>query len=315
MNEHFLSHDAAHIHHRWNHALAPALTVRPGDGVLIQCRDSSDGQATRDTTAEQWMRRDQDRIHALTGPVFIEGAMPGDVLEVEIRSIRHFGWGWSSIIPGLGFLSERFTEPYFFVWELEEHYSRSMAPAVVPLDPFCGIMGVARAQPGEFRTRQPGVFGGNLDVRQLTRGATLYLPVQVAGALFSCGDAHAAQGDGEVCINGIEMPSEVELRFKVRRDFHLRGPFAETGVPFPKMTDLGSWIVIESDEDVLAAARRATDRVIDFLVERYHFTPENAYVLCSATMDLKLAQVVNAPVFTATASLPKNVLAGTGMKL
>ncbi len=312
MNEHLLTHDQAHIHYRWNRDLPPVHRVRSGDGVLIQCRDSSDGQATRKTTAAEWMARDTDRIHALTGPIYVEGAQPGDVLEVQVRSIRHFGWGWSSIIPGLGFLSERFKDPFFFVWELEEHHTRSLAPAVVPLEPFCGIMGVAPAEHGEFRTRQPGVFGGNMDVRQLSRGATLYLPVQVEGALFSCGDAHAAQGDGEVCINGIEMPSEVELLFKVRRDFRLRGPFAETGVLFPKTADLGSWITIESDEDALMAARRATSRMVDFLMERFHFQGEHAYLLCSAAMDLRLAQVVNAPVFTATATLPKSILEGAG---
>lgn len=306
--EHALSHDQTHA--RWNQALAPALTIQSGEVVRFQCHEATGGQITRATTLEEFVCRDKDRVHTLTGPVFVEGARPGDVLQVDILSIKHGGWGWSGITPGFGFLPERFTEPYLFIWELEDEFSRSMAPALVPLEPFCGVMGVAPASPGEFRTREPGVFGGNMDVRQLTAGATLYLPVMVAGALFSCGDAHAAQGDGEVCLNGIETPSEVSLRFKVRRDFALTAPHAEVGPASPKLTDAGSWLMIEADKDPVQAGKRALSRMIDLLVECYGFTPENAYVLCSATLDLRFSQVVNMPVYTVSAMLPKNILAG-----
>ena len=115
--------------------------------------------------------------------------LPGDVLQIDVLNIAHKGWGWSSVINGLGFLKERFTEPFLFHWELEDVVSRSLAPAVVPLRPFCGVMGVAPAEDGEFRTRPPGIFGGNMDVRELCSGATLYLPVLNDGALFSAGDA------------------------------------------------------------------------------------------------------------------------------
>ena len=133
------------------------------------------------------MKIDRDRIHALTGPIFVEGAEPGDVLEINVLDVAHKGWGWSSVIAGLGFLKERFSEPFLFHWELEGEESRSLAPAIVPLRPFCGVMGVAPAEPGEFRTRPPGIFGGNMDVRELCSGATLYLPVLNRGALFSAG--------------------------------------------------------------------------------------------------------------------------------
>ena len=145
----------------------------------------------------------------LTGPIRIDGAEPGDVLEIQVLQVEHRGWGWSSVIPGLGFLKEQFREPYLFHWALDPEVSLSLGPAIVPLRPFCGVMGVAPAEDGEFRTRPPGPFGGNMDVRELCTGATLYLPVLNPGALFSAGDAHAAQGDGEVCINGIECPAEV----------------------------------------------------------------------------------------------------------
>ena len=168
-------------------------------------------------------------------------------------------------------------------------------------------MGVAPAQDGEFRTRPPGPFGGNIDVRDLTRGATLYLPVQRTGALFSTGDAHAAQGDGEVCLNGIETPATVSLRFRVRRDFRLTAPMAETP-PRPASANAGEWLFIEAHEHPLRAAVTATSRLVDFIADRWGVAPENAYVLCSAAMSLRLSQVVNRPMVTVTAALPRDLL-------
>src|SRR4029077_20842704 len=254
------------------------------------------------------MKRDQDRIHALTGPIFIDGAMPGDVLEVEIRSIRHFGWGWSSIIPGLGFLSDSSKEPYFFIWELEEHYSRSMAPAVVPLDPFCGIMGVAPSERGEFRTRQPGVFGGNMDVRQLTRGATLYLPVQVEGALFSCGDAHAAQGDGEVCINGIETPIGATLRFTLEQGRSIPAPQYLTSGPLAPAANSGAWYGTTGvGADLYAGAQEAVRAMIAYITDRTGLSRECAYVLASLCVDLRISEIVDAGQYVVSALLPLTV--------
>ena len=307
MAEHFLGEEA--IHHRWNAARPPALAIRSGDTVHFRCRDSSDGQVTPHSTAADFLRIDRERIHALTGPVFVEDARPGDVLQIDILDVRHGGWGWSSIIGGLGLLDQRFHEPYLFIWKLEEDVSSSMTPARVPLRPFCGIMGVAPAQDGEFRTRPPGPFGGNMDVRDLTRGATLYLPVLRPGALFSTGDVHAAQGDGEVCINGIETPAEVSLRFRVRRDFALTAPMAETPArTTPPSSAAGEWLMIEAHENPLTAAAAATSRMVNFIAGRWGLSPENAYVLCSAAMSLRLSQVVNRPLVTVTAALPKEIL-------
>jgi acetamidase/formamidase len=210
------------------------------------------------------------------------------------------------VIPGLGFLKERFAEPYFFSWLLEDEISKSLAPAVVPLRPFCGVMGVASANDGEFRTRPPGAFGGNMDVRELSSGATLYLPVFNAGALFSCGDAHAAQGDGEVCINGIECPADVTLRFHVHKNQSLAGPVVESAAPASPEAE--AWNVVESASDAVAAARAATSRIIDLLVSHWGFSLVHAYLLCSVAMNLRLSQVVNEPMFTVCSSIPKQVL-------
>ncbi len=305
MAEHSLGDEV--VHHRWNAALPPALTIRSGDTVHFVCRDSSDGQVTPRSTVADFVRIDRERIHALTGPVFVEEARPGDVLQVDVLDVVHGGWGWSSIFPGLGLLEERFRAPHLFIWTLERDWSASLVPARVPLRPFPGIMGVAPAQNGEFRTRPPGPFGGNIDVRDLTRGATLYLPVMRPGALFSTGDVHAAQGDGEVCLNGIETPATVSLRFRVRRDFALTAPMAESPAR-PSRAAAGEWLFIEAHADPLQAAATATSRMVDFIVERWGVTPENAYVLCSAVMSLRLSQVVNRPMVTVTAALPKDVL-------
>jgi acetamidase/formamidase len=305
MAEHTLS--AEPTHSRWNNALAPRLTIDSGDVVHLECVDSSGAQVRQDSTLEDFMAIDRGKIHALSGPIAIHGAKPGDSLAIEVLDVVHKGWGWSSTIPGLGFLKERFDQPFLFHWQLDGRVTRSLVPSVVPLRPFCGVMGVAPAEPGEIRTRPPGVFGGNMDVRELCAGATLYLPVLHPGALFSAGDAHAAQGDGEICINGIECPADVTLRFHLHKQHTLSGPLVETTSAEPATP---AWIVVESATDALAAARAATNRMIDLLIEGLSISAVHAYLLCSAAMNLRLSQVVNEPMITVSATLPKSVLPG-----
>jgi acetamidase/formamidase len=169
-------------------------------------------------------------------------------------------------------------------------------------------MGVATADEGEFRTRPPGIFGGNMDVRELCSGATLYLPVFNDGALFSVGDGHAAQGDGEVCINGIECPVDATLRFQLHKQRRLAGPMIESAPA--RMQDAldEAWIVVESASDGIGAARAATSRMVDVLVDRWGFCAVHAYLLCSVAMHLRLSQVVNEPMITVSASIAKRVL-------
>jgi acetamidase/formamidase len=295
------------IHSRWNRALEPRLHIVPGDTVHLECLDSSGAQVHPAMTAAEFLKVDRGRIHALTGPIFVEGSEPGDVLQIDVLEVAHKGWGWSSVIAGLGFLKDRFSQPYLFHWELDGAISRSLAPAVVALRPFCGVMGVAPAEDGEFRTRPPGIFGGNMDVRELSRGATLYLPVLNRGALFSAGDAHAAQGDGEVCINGIECPADVTLRFRLHKQKSLAGPVVESPLA-PLHAESEAWIVVESGTDPVAAARAATSRMIDLVVDHWKFSEVHAYLLCSVAMHLRLSQVVNEPMFTVSAAIPKHVL-------
>jgi acetamidase/formamidase len=306
MKEHLLS--AEPTHSVWDRSLAPRLHIEPGDEVQFACLDASGGQVRPGMTVSEYLAIDRTRIHALTGPVFIQGAAPGDVLEIEVLATRHSGWGWSSIVEGLGFLKERFHTPYLFHWHLEGESTHSLAPAAVPLRPFLGVMGVARAENGQFRTRPPGPFGGNLDVRELCAGAKLYLPVFVPGALFSCGDGHAAQGDGEVCINGIECPLDATLRFRLHKSQPLHGPLLESTDRVAPDSAPDSWVVVECGTDLAETARAATNRMIDLLMSRWGFSDIHAYLLCSVAMRLRLSQVVNEPVHTVSAALAKQIL-------
>ena len=306
MSEHALS--ANPTHSVWDRALVPRLRIEPGDEVAFECVDASGGQVRPGMTTAEFLAIDRTRIHALIGPVWVQGAEPGDVLEVNVLSTRHAGWGWSSVIEGLGFLKERFREPYLFHWQLDGESSRSLFPAVVPVRPFLGVMGVARADDGAFRTRPPGPFGGNLDVRELCAGSRLYLPVFNHGALFSCGDGHAAQGDGEVCINGIECPLDVTLRFNLHKQQPLSGPLVEASEAAAADSQAEAWVVVETGTDLADTARTATSRMVDLLVSRWRFSEIHAYILCSVALKLRLSQVVNEPVYTVSAALSKQIL-------
>jgi acetamidase/formamidase len=295
---------------RWNRDHPPRLTVAPGDTVTFQCADSSGEQVTPGWTAADFKARfDPLKIHSLIGPVAIDGASPGDQLEITIESYRHHGWAWTSLIPGLGLLSEDFPDNHLFIWKLEGDQTRSFPGVTLDLHPFAGIIGVQRAESGEFRTRAPGVFGGNMDVRQLTAGTKLFLPVFTPGAGVLVGDCHAAQGDGEVCINGMEAPMDVTLTFNLRKNTPLAGPYAifPGGFASPRYATKPWHLFIESDADALAACRRAVRRAIAFIVGRLGVTPSMAYTLCSVVLDLKVSQLVNVPTVTITAALPEAI--------
>ena len=306
MTEHILSSDPTHS--VWDRSIPPRLHIQSGDQVAFECVDASGGQVRPGMTVEQYLAIDRTRIHALTGPIWVEGAEPGDVLEIDVLSTRHADWGWSSVIEGLGFLKDRFREPYLFHWQLEGESTASLAPAVVPLRPFLGVMGVARAEDGKFRTRPPGPFGGNLDVRELCAGSRLYLPVYNPGALFSCGDGHAAQGDGEVCINGIECPLDVTLRFHLHKHQPLASPLIESSEAAAPDSPANAWVVVETGTDLADTARAATSRMVDLLVSRWGFSPVHAYILCSVALRLRLSQVVNEPVYTVSGAIAKQIL-------
>ncbi len=302
--------DATALVHRWNSAIPPRLTIAPGDTVEIDMADSSGFQVQPDwTVAEFKARFDPLKVHALTGPIAIDGAEPGDQLAVHIEGFEHRGWAWTSLIPGLGLLPEDFPEHHLFIWKLDNAHSTSMPGVTLDLNPFAGIIGVQRAEAGEFRTRAPGVFGGNMDVRHLTAGTTLYLPVLTPGANLLAGDCHAAQGDGEVCINGMEAPMTGRFKIELIKQQPLAAPYAITPSPLvsPRYSANRWHMFIESDEDPRQAAKQAVRRAIAFICKRLNITPEWAYTLCSVVLDLKISQLVNQPTTTVTAYLPEAI--------
>lgn len=303
--------DASRTVHRWNNALPPLLTIDPGDRVSIAMTDSSGGQVQPDWTARDFRERfDALRVHALHGPLHVRGAQPGDALRVRLESVTHRGWAWTALIPGLGLLPEDFPDHHLLVWKLDGDVTRTIPGVTVPLSPFPGVLGVQRAEAGEFRTRAPGPFAGNLDVRQLTAGAEVHIPVFVPGGGLCIGDGHAAQGDGEVCINGMEAPLDVTFTVDVIAGAHLPGPFArvppEAALRRAHATPSLAWI--ESDEHPREACKRAVRRAVADLSRRLGVSREVAYSLCSVALDLRISQLVNVPTTTVTALFSESLL-------
>src|SRR3954451_444187 len=213
------------VHFTWDVGNEPVLTIDSGDTVVVWTRDVSDNQIGPDSDASVIAGLDWDRVYPLAGPIAVNGAQPGDTLAVEILDIHTQGWGWTAILPGLGLLTDDFPDAYLRVFDLAHGDVAYMREDIaIPLTPFFGTMGVcpegASAQP----VMPPGAFGGNMDTRQLVAGATLYLPVQVEGALFSCGDAPGAQGDGEVGVTGIEAPMAGRFRLSVEKGRSIPAP-------------------------------------------------------------------------------------------
>ncbi|MBX5490842.1 MAG: acetamidase/formamidase family protein [Chloroflexi bacterium] len=303
--------DASQVHYAWDNALPPRLEIEPGDEVVFQTRDAADGYYTPQSTAED-VRRRVFPGHPLTGPVWVKGARPGHVLEVEIRAVEPGAWGWTAIMPGRGLLPHDFSEPYLHKWDLSRRDVALLRPDIaIPIEPFCGILGVALATPGPHSTMPPRENGGNMDVKQLTAGTTLYLPVQVEGALFSCGDAHAAQGDGEVCLTAIETTATVTLRFRLHDTFTIREPQFRTAGPLGGRPNTGPYYATTAfHTDLLEAARNAVRYMIDHLVRTRGLSREEAFVLCSVAVDLRISEVVDAPHWIVTAFLPESIFRG-----
>ena len=245
--------------------------------------------------------------HALSGPIFVLGAQPGDTLVVEVLEVVPARGAGPPTDRAAGCSPMDFPVPYLRTWDLTDRcFARGMPGAKVPLAPFCGVMGVALAEPGSHSTVPPRRVGGNMDVRQLTAGSTLYLPIEVDGALFSVGDAHGVQGDGEVCISAVEMDSTTSLRFSVRRTSDQRAAADVAGPP----TSIGGRYhgCTAHAPDLMDAARNATRYLIEWLCRTARVSAEDAYVLASVAAELRISQVVDAPNWTVTCFFPLAVL-------
>ena len=334
-------------HNRWHPDLEPVASVEAGEEITLEARDGLDGQLTPESAHEDAGRIDLGLGHPLTGPVWVDGAEPGDLLEVELVSYEVADYGVTAVIPGFGFLADVFPEPFVVHWDIRDGFARSPElPGVsVPEAAFAGVIGVApsRALMEEIRGREqaiadaggpvaedlperalppsaaaglrtipPRPIGGNIDIRQLVAGSRLYLPVHVPGALFSIGDLHFAQGDGEVCGTAIEVAGSASVRLRPVKEseqtWRQRFPSFETPPEKPR----GPWlattgIALDTPMDVDAALREALLEMIGYLEATYGFGRAAAYALCSAAVDARVSEVVDVPYPLVSALLPLDI--------
>src|SRR5919201_1924274 len=288
------------VHYKWDKANPPAVEIEAGDVVHFETHAVTAGYITEGCEASKIGQIDFDRLYPLAGPVYVKGAKPGDLLEVEILVLKPLEWGWTGILPGLGLLSDDFTQPYIRHFDLRNgRYAELRKDIRIPLQPFCGTMGVATDEQGPIDVLPPTKGAGNIDTRHLNVGAKLYLPVFVEGGLFSAGDCHAAQGDGEVCVTGIECPMRFSLRFDVVKG----GPAKPWRYQFvtppgslqPKYDSKGYYATTALGPDLMEDAKNAVRDVIDWLGREKKLSREDAYVLCSLAADLKISQIVDRP--------------------
>lgn len=342
-------------HNRWHEEIPPSIEIEPGDSVLMDVRDGFDGQISPTSVAADLAEVSFAANHPLTGPIFIKGAEPGDLLQIDILEVQpdpFEGVGFTAIVPGFGLLRETFREPYLVHWRFhEDGYAVSdQIPGVrIPGDAFCGIIGVApdsglraeiiereaklastgavvalpspiEAVPTDdwiardgLRTIPPRENGGNLDVKLLRAGSTAFLPVFVPGALFSLGDLHYAQGDGEVCGSAIEMCGRAHVRFQLRRGEGARRGIRDLQIVAsvaPRRHFVTTGVCVERgvnySEDMTIAARRALENMIEHL-QTQGFDAQQAYVICSAAVDLSISQAVDLPNVMVSAMLPMDI--------
>ena len=301
----------AHIHHGWDNSFVPQLRVAPGDSIQFETVDASSGQLNRSSTAADLAKLDLARVNPVTGPVFIEGAQPGDALKVTVLSFKPSGWGWTGNIPGFGLLADQFPEAHLHHWNYDPVSAVSVMYGPggrVPLRPMCGTIGVAPAAPGLHSIIPPRNVGGNMDIRDITEGVELYLPVEVEGGIFSVGDTHAVQGDGEVCGTAIESPIDVALKFELIKGAQLRSPRFTTRGPVTNHLDTKGYEVTTGiGPDLMTGARAALSEMIELLSRRFGYSPIDAYLLCSVCADLRISSIVDMPNWVVSMYFPRVV--------
>jgi formamidase len=350
-------------HNRYHPDIEPVLEVDEGEEIALETRDAIDGQITPNSTAADIGSMNFGAIHPLTGPVFVKGAKPGDLLEIEFLDIVPQPTAFSAIFPGFGFLRDLMTTPFLVHWQLRDGWATSdQIPGVrIPGAPFMGVSAVAPsaakleewtrreqrvidkggmalppdpagAVPGGpcglhgLRTVPPRENGGNFDAKQLTKGARLFLPVFKEGGLFSTGDGHFAQGDGEVCVTAVEMGATAVVRFRAHSGvaatrkfmspvFSQSRYFAEPKFAVPERFLGVMGMPIRKDgeieaENLTLACHNAVLNMMELLQER-GFSREQSYVICSVAVDLRVSNVVDVPNYVVSALLPEAIFDGS----
>jgi len=293
-------------HTKFSRLIEPAIRVPSGSVIEAFTHECTGGQLNANSTVEDAAKVDWDRIHTLTGPVYVEGAEPGDVLAVRLIELEPADWGWMEIHPDFGFLMGEFTTHVLQTFRLDTKKNEvEFADGIrIPLRPFAGVMGVAPDTDEMLDTIPPRANGGNLDDPNLVAGTTVYFPVFAKGGLFSIGDTHAVQGHGEVSGTAIETPMRIVYEIRVIKGGRsIAEPQYETDAYYAT-TGFGTTI----DE----AAKKATRYMIDYLVETKGLSQEQAYMLSSLAGDLKIAETVDVPNMLVTMHMPKDIFVGAG---
>ncbi|KAI0693135.1 Formamidase [Cerioporus squamosus] len=308
MSIHSVKRSQCHL--AWDNSIPPALHVASGATVTFDCLDASNGQITPASTPSTLASLTFASLDQVNGPVHVAGAEPGDTLRVDVLDVQVAEWGWSAVLPGFGLLADEFPAPALKIWSLnrEEGYAwfDERMGIRIPLKPFAGEMGVAPGKDGAHSTIPPYKTGGNVDTRHLTKGSTLYLPVEVEGGLFSIGDGHAAQGDGEVCGTAIETPMKVTVRLTVVKDKpYVKTPHFISRSPHPSAEEF--YTTAGVDSDIREATRSAVRHMIEFLGAEYGLSKVDAYILCSVAGDLRMHEVVDMPNYVIGFMLPKSI--------
>jgi formamidase len=359
-----LSEEPGTGHNRWHEDIEPVVEVDPGDTVVYETRDAFDGQLNGESTAEDVGNLDLSGVHPLTGPVFVKGAEPGDLLEVKLVAVEADPWeqwGYTVEVPGFGFLRDDFPEPYIVHWRLHgnEYAESEQLPGVrIRCNPHPGVLGLApsaelrqRATEREgalvergglallpdpegavptdeeiaaegLRTIPPRETAGNIDIKQISPGTTVLLPVYAEGGLVSTGDVHYAQGDCEACGTAIEVRTRVHLRFGIRKgeaerrgiqdlQFFRDDYFTRPELAAPRRFFATTGISVHKDgtnesEDLSLSAKNALLNMIEHLQTR-GFDRQQAYALCSVAVDLRVSQVVDVPNLLVSALLPLDI--------
>lgn len=299
----------SHKHYGWDNSLQPIAEVDSGQTISYEIVEASDGQFTKQSTVKDVENIDFDKVNPVAGPIYVKDAQPGDTLEVEMIHFSQLDWGWTAIIPGFGLLADDFPEAAMKTFDLRHQQRAEFLHGIdLFLKPFPGTIGVALPEAGNHEILPPRHNGGNIDIRHLTSGSKLYLPVLVEGALFSIGDTHAAQGDGEVCGTAIEASMEATIRFTLHKGKTIQEPRYElAGPPTPEADSMGYYVTTGNGSDLLSASKSAIRYMIEHIVSTTGMTEQEAYMLCSVAVDLRISEIVNMPNMVVSAFLPKSI--------
>ncbi|KAG5999458.1 hypothetical protein E4U21_006787 [Claviceps maximensis] len=307
-----VGHSNIHLH--WSSSITPVLKVKSGSELTFDLRDGYNNLITPSTKPTDLPGLDTSQADPAFGPVAMEGAEPGHVLRIDVLDLTTATYGWTAILPGFGLLKDEFPGPHLRFWDLttiSKGYADFKRGIRVPTQPFLGIMGLAPPPGMRLSTVPPYSFGGNIDCKHVTVGSSLYLPVQAAGALFSCGDGHAAQGDGEVCGTAIETPMTARLRLTLERNKPwIKSPHYLTCRAGTKPARGQEYAAVGIDASLVEATKKGLRGAIAWLVAEKGLTREEAYMLCSVVADLKIVEAVDMPHYAVACSIPLSIFTG-----